>query len=148
MKVYVLYDDPYNEGWNIYGIFSSEDLLAKAIEKFTPYSNNELHWTLYDLDELTSFFETTKQRKYYGYAPFYSNLTTETLRFVHWDVQASELDSFLQKEERKDYILFSSALWFTVSADSAEDAISKANEMLKELIEQPEDERGWKWLEK
>jgi hypothetical protein len=148
MKIYVLYDNPFDEGWNVYGIFSSQEKLDKAIEVFTPVSNYELLWTFFELDELEKFFEIKKLRIYGGYSPVHSVLNEDNIKNITWNISPNGLDSFLQNEDRKDSLLLTNALWLTVSAVDKEDAIRKGNELLKELINQPEDERGWKWVEK
>jgi len=149
MKVYVLYDNPYDEGWNVYGIFSSKEKVEQARENFAFESKNELFWESFEIDALEKFFGVHKPKSYSGYCHPYFPLTLETIKQVQWtSVYESGLDDFLQDVTRKDSIMLTSALWFSVSANSEEEAIQKANEMLKELIKQPEDERGWKWLEK
>ncbi len=148
MRVYVLYDNPYDEGWNVYGIFSSEEKLIKAIEYFTPVSNHELFWAYFTLNDLEKFFHINKQRRYTGYSPVPYFMNEETIKHVDFGINPCGLDSFLQEEERKDSLLLSSALWLSVSAENEDDAIRKGKEMLKDIINQPEDERGWKWLER
>jgi hypothetical protein len=150
MKVYVLYDNPYDDGWNVYGVFSTEEKLKKALEKFTPESQHELNWAFFELDDLEKFFDVSKLKTYSGYSPVYIPLNEKTIKLVTWKiVYESGLDKFLQDEIKKDSIyFFGSHLDFSIKAKDEEESIQKANEMLKELIQQPEDERGWKWLEK
>jgi len=149
MKVYVLYDNPYDEGWNVYGVFSIQEKVEKALESFAPESKNELHWESFELDELEKFFGVHKPKAYSGYASVYRPLTLETIKYIQWQsIYKSGLESFLVDGVGKNHMFLSNSLSFRVFADSEEEAIQKANEMLKELIKQPEDERGWKWLEK
>ena len=150
MKVYILYDDPFDEGWNVYGVFSTEEKLEKALEKFAPESQHELNWAFFELDKLEKFFDIPKLKTFSGYTPVYGTLNEETIKYVTWkSVHKSGLDKFLQEEIKKDSIFFfGSHLDFSIKDNSEDEAIQKANEMLKELIQQPEDERGWKWLEK
>ena len=150
MKVYVLYDNPFDEGWrNVYGVFSSEEKLAKALDEFVPKSTYELLWESFEVDGLEMFFGVEKQKVYSGYSPVYGVLNESSIKHIVWQsMRSSGLDTFLQTETRKDSLLLTNALWLSVSADNEDEAIQKGNEMLKELIKQPEDEHGWKWIEK
>lgn len=149
MKVYVLYDDPFDDGWNVYGVFSSQEKVDKAIEEFTSQSKYELNWASFELDDLERFFGVDRSKIFSGYAPFYRELNEETIKYIQWQsITESGLDTFLQDTHRKDNIFLSSALWFSVSANNKDEAVQKANEMLKELIKQPADKLGWKFYER
>lgn len=151
MKVWILYDNPFDEGWNnVYGVFSSREKLDLAIEKFAPIATYELFCESFEVDALEKFFDVSKPKVYSGYCPVYRPvLNEETIKYIEWQsIHESGLDTFLNDEPRKDTLLLTNALWLSVSASSKEEAIQKGNEMLKELINQPEDERGWKYLEK
>lgn len=149
MKIYVLYDNPFDEGWNVYGVFSSEEIAIKLKDQFSNQANYELFIEGFELDRLTDFLGTNKPRIYHGYSPVHEVLNKENIKYITWQsISPSGLDTFLSNSHKKDSLLLSNALWLSVSARDEDEAIQKGNEMLKELIDQPEDERGWKWLEK
>lgn len=148
MKVWVLFDDPYDEGWNVYGIFSSKEKLDIALELFSSKSNQELTWASFELDDLERFFEKAKQpsRWYTGYSPLpYSY--GDDLSYLDMHISPSGLDSFISDRDKKDTLLLSNSLWLSVYAKSQEDAETKARMMLKEITKQTPDELGWKYLE-
>lgn len=138
MKIWLLYDNPYDEGENIYGAFSTEKKAENASTILQPKANYPLYTKEFEVDELESLFEKTKSeyRKYVGW--YMSG---------KWDFYPCGLDSFLNDIDTKQFIMNTGYISATIIAKSAEDAERIANELLPKLEQQPKDERGWKWLE-
>src|ERR1043166_621893 len=98
MKVYLLYSDPYDDGAEIFGVFSSEELAKQAVENFSSKSNYELFIWKLEVDELTQHFERAKlpERKYLG-----SMLSAWSQQ---WTFSVCGLDSFIEND-RKEHVV-------------------------------------------
>lgn len=151
MKIYLLYDNPFDEGDNVYGVFSSEEKAEKARELFTPKSNYDLFIRELDVDDLEKFFEqaqTNPNRLWIGWLR-HAFAIPLGLKLV-WDFSPAGLDSFLNQSNHKSMMLENglNSLSTTIVASSKEEAEQIANEMLQELQKQTKDERGFRWVER
>ena len=138
-KIWLLYDNPFDEGDTVYGAFSTEERAEFAITVLQPKANYPLYVRELEIDGLGDVFEKAKS-EYRKYVGWYMN--------GKWDFSPCGLDSFLNNFDNKHYLLKTSQVSATIIAKSVDDAENIANELLPELMQQPEDERGWKWLEK
>lgn len=142
MKIWMLYDNPYDEGCNVYGLFSTKAKAKRAIKLFQGKANHELFGREFEVDSLEQFFEKALS-EYRFYTGWYMG--------GKWDFSPQDLDSFLDKggnNSPRHVMLKTSQISVTIYAKSNEDAERIATELMVELNAQPEDERGWKWLEK
>lgn len=139
MKIWLLYDNPFDEGDTVYGAFSTEEKAELAITILQPKANYPLYVRELEIDSLEGMFEKAKS-EYRKYVGWYMD--------GKWDFHPCGLDSFLENLGTTHNLLNTSQVSATIVAKSVEDAENIANELLPELMQQPEDERGWKWLEK
>lgn len=139
MKVWLLYDNPHDEGDNVYGAFSTEEKAEKAFTVFQSKANHPLFIREFELDSLEEFYERASS-EYTFYVGWYMG--------GKWDFSLVSLDSFLSDRTICHHILKTGGISATIYAKSTSDAEHIANDLLSELEQQPVDERGWKWLEK
>ena len=134
MKVYLLYSNPYDEGYDVYGIFSTPRKALTAKKLFSGKSNYELRIMCLEMDELEQHFKraTLNQRLYLLHRTRYDFL--KEVNYGKWSVSPCGLDSFLDyKEDRQDYIVeFRHYMSGTVLAESEENAIEIAEKMISE----------------
>lgn len=138
MKIYMLYDNPNDEGSNVYGVFSSEEKAEIAKDVFSSKASYELFIEGFEVDELESYLEKAKSPLRNYTAWFQNN---------EWDIRPCGLDSFFLSEPAKDFMMDSGYLpSASVNANSDENALEKLNSMWERLQTVPRDERGWRIL--
>lgn len=143
MKVYLLCSDSFDEGWDVYGAFSTEEKANKAVETFKIKSKYELFVSEFDMDVLEKYFDKVSSE--YDVYHLYKHH-----RIGKWYVSSGgRLDSWIEHIDNppKNHILETSALWCTVIAKSEDDAIMLADKLLERLDTVNPDERGWRLLE-
>lgn len=150
MKIYILYDNPYEEGDNVYGAFSTEEKANIAYEIFSPVSNHQLYIREIELDELEQYYERVKsgKRLYFGTLPKTTYLLNDGL-VNKWNLSPCGLDSFFEKDAHKNTLCeFGGYFSATVVASSPEDAEKITNELIEKIKYQPKDEKwGWRYIE-
>lgn len=147
MKIWLLYDNPWDDGDDVYGAFSSEEKAEKAREVFQPKANHELYVREFELDELEKFFEKalSSKRAYIGHAMKYNSPSGETVP-GEWRFSACGLDDLLG-EYRKNHLIETSYLGSYVIASSEKEALEITQKLFIKLLEQEKDELGWRFVE-
>lgn len=143
MKVHLLCSDPFDEGWDVYGAFSTEEKANRAADIFKSKSQYELFVSSFEVDELENYFDKASS-EYYLYNLYKRH------RIGKWNVSSGgRLDSWIEYVDHppKNHILETSALWCTVTAKSEEEAIVLADKLLEGLDTMSPDEHGWRFLE-
>lgn len=128
MKIYLLYSNPYDEGAEIYGVFSTEEKVEKAREIFASKSNHELYVSEMEVDALEEHFERAmlperphslwRTRTELGNRTFYGE----------WTFHIGGLDSFLERGAASEFVVetkygMSAHVW------------AKSEEEAKEIVE-------------
>lgn len=132
MKVYILYSNPYDEGDSVYGVFSSEEKVNKALEIFSPLNEHELYFREMELDELEKYYEKALS----GYWLWIGNKPRHYLwkpvTYGDWGFYPAGLDSLFE-DDRKDYVLeMDTYVSARITAKSKEEAEEIANKIFEE----------------
>ncbi len=137
MKIYLLYSNPFDEGDEIYGAFSSEEKAEKAKEVFASRTRFELWVTNLEVDELEKHFERalSDESIYSGHRSRYS--FGDQVSYGKWGFSIESLDTFLTssyQEDHKEPFIFENkmAMYATVKAKSKEEAEEIANKLVDE----------------
>jgi hypothetical protein len=130
MKVYLLYANPYDEGDEIFGVFSTVRKAAVARKLFSSKSNNVLFICGMELDELEKHFERAKlpERLY----------LLHRMKFIsgnggRWSVSVCGLDAFISNNQKENYVVeWKSHTTAHIMAKSEEEAVEIAEKMIDE----------------
>ena len=132
MKTYILYEDPYDEGANIFGAFSTEERANEAHKIFSEVGNHELYIMELELDRLEKYFPEAQS----GYWLYYGYRTRSDygrgVSYGKWDFSACGLDSLFEKDRKTSVVEFSRYVNVTIKAKSKEEAEEIANKILEE----------------
>jgi hypothetical protein len=129
MKVYLLYANPYDEGAENYGVFSTEDKAERARDILVGKSNHELYISEMEVDGLEEYFERANlpERLY----------TLHRMKLFSgrgkWGVSVCGLDAFIENNHKEDMVVewkhYTSA---SIMAKSEEEAVEIAEKMISE----------------
>lgn len=132
-KVWLLYDNPFNEGDNIYGVFSTEEKVNYAHGLLSKFSKDDLYILDYDVDELEKKYERllSGRRLYIGRRKRYQ--WSSPISYGEWEeFYQSGLDSLLE-EEKPDYVFETRHdVSANIRAISSDEAKEKAEKIFQE----------------
>lgn len=131
MKIYLLYENPYDEGDNVFGAFSTEEKANAAHEVFSPVNTHELYIREMELDKLEEAFPLAQSgyRWYSGYKSRHG--FRDSVIYGNWDFSPCGLDSLF--EDGANHVMVRpSRVWGFVKAKSEDEAVEVADKILSE----------------
>lgn len=132
MKIYILYENPYDEGDNVFGAFSTRRKANKAHKIFSEVSEHELYIREVELDELEQYYPAVKTglRWFHGYRTRHN--WGGSVVYGEWGMSQSGLDSLFGKQRESDVLERDTHVWASIKAPSVEKAKEIADKILEE----------------
>lgn len=132
-KIWLLYDNPWDEGDDVYGAFSTEEKANEAHEIFSEVAKHDLYIREMEIDDLEQYYDRVKS----GYGLYIGHKSRHhyppyPVRYGEWGFDQLGLDSFFEKEKADYVVEMDSYVSAHIKAKSEKEAEEIADKIFNE----------------